>query len=339
MKQVILTGDRPTGKLHIGHFVGALRQRVDMQNSGEYDMFVMIADQQALTDNARDPQKIRNNLLEVAMDNLAVGIDPEKTTLFVQSAIPALYELTIHYQNLVNLGRLQRNPTIKTEIRERGFEKSVPVGFLTYPIAQAADITAFNANLVPVGEDQLPILEQDREIVRTFNSIYGEVLVEPEAVLATDEKARRLPGIRGIDDKMSKSLNNGIYLADDAETVRQKVMEMYTDPDHIRVTDPGKIDGNVVFYYLDVFAPNDPHVAEMKEQYRAGGLGDVTVKEYLIEVLEKLLAPIREKRAYYETRPDEVRAILRAGSEKANAVANTTLQKVRDAIGVNYFGS
>ncbi|MCL2280763.1 tryptophan--tRNA ligase [Candidatus Saccharibacteria bacterium] len=337
MKKVILTGDRPTGKLHLGHFVGSLKNRVELQNSGEYDMFIMIADQQALTDNARNPAKVRENVLEVALDYLAVGLDPTKTTLFIQSQIPALYELTIHYQNLVNLGRLQRNPTIKTEIRERGFENSVPVGFLTYPIAQAADITAFNANLVPVGEDQLPILEQDREIVRTFNSLYGDVLTEPEAMLATDEKSRRLPGINGIDEKMSKSLNNGIYLSDDTATVREKVMQMYTDPDHVHIDDPGRVEGNVVFYYLDVFAPNDPRVAEMKEHYQRGGLGDVTVKKYLIDVLEGILSPIREKRAYYETRPDEVREILRAGSEKANVVANETLKKVRDAVGINYF--
>jgi len=337
MKQVVLTGDRPTGKLHLGHYAGSLKNRVEMQNSGKYDVFIMIADQQGLTDNARNPQKIRDNLLEVAMDYLAVGLDPTICTFFVQSAIPALYELTIHFQNLVNLGRLQRNPTIKTEIAERGFEKSIPVGFLTYPIAQAADITAFNANLVPVGEDQMPIIEQDREIVRTFNSLYGDVLVEPEGVLVADEKARRLPGIHGVDDKMSKSLNNGIFLADSTDEVTRKVMEMYTDPDHIRVADPGKIEGNVVFYYLDVFAPDDPRVAEMKEHYRRGGLGDVEVKKYLIGVIEEILTPIRAKRAYYESRPDEVREILRIGSEKANLVANETLRKVRDAIGINYF--
>jgi len=333
MKKIILTGDRPTGKLHIGHYVGSLKSRVQMQDSGEYDVFVMIADQQALTDNARDPKKIQRHLLEVAMDYLAVGIDPAKTTIFVQSQIPALYELTIHYQNLVNLGRLQRNPTIKTEMKERGFEKSVPVGFLTYPIAQAADITAFNANLVPVGEDQLPILEQDREIVRTFNSIYGDILVEPEAMVP-EGIAKRLPGIYGVDDKMSKSLNNGIYLSDTSEEVARKVMEMYTDPDHVRVEDPGKIEDNVVFIYLDVFAPNDPKVAEMKQQYQAGGLGDVAVKKYLIEVLEGVLAPIRARRA--SLNPDEVREILRLGSEKANLVANETLRKVRAAIGLNY---
>ncbi|MCL2037976.1 tryptophan--tRNA ligase [Candidatus Saccharibacteria bacterium] len=337
MKKVILTGDRPTGKLHIGHYAGSLRQRVAMQNSGEYDVYIMIADQQALTDNAKDPAKIRENILEVALDYLSVGLDPTKSTIFIQSQIPALYELTIHYQNLVHLGRLQRNPTIKTEIKERGFEKSIPVGFLTYPIAQAADITAFNANLVPVGEDQLPILEQDREIVRAFNQLYGDILVEPEAVLTSDEKARRLPGLRGIDDKMSKSLNNGIYLSDSPEIVQQKVMEMFTDPDHIRVDDPGKIEGNVVFYYLDVFAPDDPKVAEIKEHYQRGGLGDVVVKKYLIGVLEKILAPIRMRREELAKDPAAIYEILKQGSEKASNVANETLQKVRDAIGISYF--
>jgi len=334
MKKIILTGDRPTGKLHLGHYVGSLQSRVKLQDSGEYDLFIMIADQQALTDNARDPKKISDNLIEVAKDYLSVGLDPTKTTMFVQSAIPALYELTIHYQNLVNLGRLERNPTVKTEIKERGFGDSIPVGFLTYPIAQAADITAFNANLVPVGEDQIPVIEQTREIVRSFNSIYGDVLVEPEAVVP-EGTAKRLPGIYGVDDKMSKSLGNTIYLSDDSETVKTKVMEMYTDPDHIRVEDPGKIEGNVVFIYLDVFATDKAKVAEMKENYQKGGLGDVEVKKYLIEVLEDLLTPIRERRA--SLKDDEIKDMLISGNESANIVANQTLAKVRDAIGINYF--
>lgn len=337
MKKVILTGDRPTGKLHLGHYVGSLKNRVEMQDNGEYDVFVMIADQQALTDNARNPQKIRDNLYEVILDYLAVGIDPDKTTIFVQSQIPALYELTIHYQNLVSLGRLQRNPTIKTEIAQRGFEKSIPVGFLTYPIAQAADITAFNATLVPVGEDQLPIIEQDREIVRSFNQIYGDILVEPEAILATESKAKRLPGLFGVNDKMSKSLNNGIYLSDDAETVHSKVMQMYTDPSHVNKNDPGNVEGNVVFYYLDVFATDKEKVADLKNHYAKGGLGDVEVKNYLVDVLNEILEPIRTRRAEFANNPDKVRQILIDGNAKANAVANQTLHKVRNAIGINHF--
>ncbi len=336
MKKVVLTGDRPTGKLHLGHYVGSLKTRVDMQNSGEYVMFVMIADEQALADNARNPEKVHASVLEIALDYLAVGLDPAKTTLFIQSQIPALYELTFHYMGFINHGRLARIPTLKDDIREKGFEKELPMSWFTFPVSQAADITAFNANLVPVGEDQQPVVELDREIVRAFNAQYGEILVEPEAILPSGQ-AKRLPGIFGPDDKMSKSLNNAIYLSDSPDEVKTKVMQMYTDPDHIHVDDPGKIEGNVVFTYLDVFAPNDPQVAEMKSQYQKGGLGDVAVKKYLIEVLEKLLAPIREKRAYYESRPDEVREILRAGSEKANFVANQTLAKVRNAIGLNYF--
>ncbi|MDR1969979.1 MAG: tryptophan--tRNA ligase [Candidatus Nomurabacteria bacterium] len=336
MKKVILTGDRPTGKLHLGHYVGSLKKRVELQNSDEYDVFVMIADEQALADNARNPKKVHDSLSEVAMDYLAVGIDPNKTTILVQSQIPALYELTFHYMGFVNLGRLQRIPTLKQEIKEKGFEKELPMSWLIYPVSQCADITAFGAHLVPVGQDQAPVVEIDREIVRAFNRQYGDILVEPEAVVP-DGVAKRLPGIYGPDDKMSKSLGNAIYLSDSPEDVADKVMKMYTDPDHIRIDDPGKIEGNVVFTYLDAFAPDDPHVVEMKEQYQTGGLGDVTVKKYLIEVLEKLLAPIREKRAYYESHPDEVREILRAGSEKANIVANETLQKVRGAIGLNYF--
>lgn len=337
MKKIVLTGDRPTGKLHLGHYAGSLKNRVEMQNSGEYDVFIMVADQQALTDNARNPQKIKDHLYEVVLDYLAIGIDPEKTTIFAQSQIPALYELTIHYQNLVSLGRLQRNPTIKTEIKERGFEKSIPVGFLTYPIAQAADITAFGASVVPVGEDQLPILEQDREIVRSFNQIYDGILVEPEAILATDSKAKRLPGLFGMNDKMSKSLNNGIYLSDSAETVRDKVMQMYTDPSHVNKDDPGHVEGNVVFYYLDVFASDKEKVTELKERYLKGGLGDVEVKNYLVDVLNELLEPIRARRAKFAGDPEKVRQILIDGNAKANEIASHTLSKVRAAIGLNYF--
>jgi tryptophanyl-tRNA synthetase len=337
-KKVVLTGDRPTGKLHLGHYVGSLRQRVDMQDSGDFEMFVMIADEQALADNARNPGKVHDSLLEVAMDYLAVGLDPAKTTIFVQSQIPALYELTYHYMGFINHGRLARIPTLKTDIREKGFEKELPMSWFTFPVSQCADITAFGANLVPVGEDQLPVIEIDREIVRAFNSQYGEILVEPEGVVPTGI-AKRLPGLFGVNDKMSKSLDNGIYLSDSPEIVREKVMKMYTDPEHIKVEDPGKIDGNVVFIYLDVFAPGDPKVAELKAQYQAGGLGDVAVKNYLIEVLENILTPIRAKRAEYEKNPDQVREILRQGSAKANQTANATLQKVRNAIGLNYFGS
>jgi tryptophanyl-tRNA synthetase len=336
MKDVILTGDRPTGKLHLGHYVGSLKTRVELQNSGDYEMFVMIADEQALADNARNPQKVRDSLLEVALDYLAVGIDPAKTTILVQSQIPALYELTFHYMGFVHLGRLQRIPTLKQEIKERGFEKELPVSWLTYPISQCADITAFGARLVPVGQDQAPVVEIDREIVRAFNRQYGEIWVEPEAVVP-DGAAKRLPGIYGPDDKMSKSLGNAIYLSDSPEEVAAKVMKMYTDPGHIRVEDPGQVEGNVVFAYLDVFAPDDTRVAELKQQYQAGGLGDVAVKKYLIEVLEELLAPIRARRGEYENDLDKVRAILVAGNQKANLVANETLRRVRTAIGLNYF--
>jgi tryptophanyl-tRNA synthetase len=280
-----------------------------MQNSGLYDPYIFIADLQALTDNYNNPEKIRKNLIEVALDYLSVGIDPTKSTIFIQSQIPELAELTNYYMNLVSLGRLQRNPTIKTEIKDRGFEKSIPVGFLTYPISQAADITAFNAHLVPVGEDQLPILEQDREIVKSFNSLYGEVLRMPEPILPDSKVCRRLPGIDGS-AKMSKSLNNAIYLADDAETVKKKVMSMYTDPNHIRVEDPGQVEGNTVFTYLDAFCKDKEKVEELKAQYRKGGLGDVKIKKFLIEVLEEELAPIREKRKYYEDRIEEVYDIL-----------------------------
>ena len=335
-KDIILTGDRPTGKLHIGHYIGSLKNRVEMQNTGKYDAFIMIADQQALTDNARDPEKIKNSLIEVALDYLAVGIDPTKSTIFVQSQIPALAELNLYYLNLVTVSRLERNPTVKTEIAQKNFERSIPAGFFTYPVSQAADITAFKANLVPVGDDQEPMLEQTREIVRSFNSIYGkEVLVEPQGVFPP-KGSGRLPGLDG-NAKMSKSLGNAIYLADDADTLRKKVMSMYTDPNHIHIEDPGQIEGNMVFTYLDIFDPDKQKVAELKEHYQAGGLGDVKIKRYLNEVLEAQLGPIRQRREEFAKDIPSVYTMLKEGSQKANAVAEQTLAEVRAAIGVNYF--
>lgn len=335
-KDIILTGDRPTGKLHIGHYIGSLKNRVEMQNTGKYDTFIMIADQQALTDNARDPEKIKNSLIEVALDYLAVGIDPTKSTIFVQSQISALAELNLYYLNLVTVSRLERNPTVKTEIAQKNFERSIPAGFFTYPVSQAADITAFKANLVPVGDDQEPMLEQTREIVRSFNSIYGkEVLVEPQGVFPP-KGSGRLPGLDG-NAKMSKSLGNAIYLADDADTLRKKVMSMYTDPNHIHIEDPGQIEGNMVFTYLDIFDPDKQKVAELKEHYQAGGLGDVKIKRYLNEVLEAQLGPIRKRREEFAKDIPSVYAMLKEGSQKANAVAEQTLAEVRAAIGVNYF--
>ena len=335
-KKVILTGDRPTGKLHLGHYIGSLRNRVEMQNSGKYESFIMIADQQALTDNARNPEKIRNSLIQVALDYLSVGLDPAKSTIFVQSQIPALAELNLYYLNLVTVSRLERNPTVKAEIQQKNFERSIPAGFFTYPVSQAADITAFKAELVPVGDDQEPMLEQTREIVRTFNSIYQkQVLVEPEGVFPPKGMGR-LPGLDG-NAKMSKSLGNAIYLSDDADTLRKKVMSMYTDPNHIHVEDPGQVEGNMVFTYLDVFDDDKQKVAELKEHYQAGGLGDVKIKRYLNEVLVAKLAPIRAKRAEYEADIAAVYQMLKEGSAKANEVANQTLAEVRAAIGVNYF--
>lgn len=335
-KKIILTGDRPTGKLHIGHYVGSLKNRVQLQNTGDYETFIMIADMQALTDNARDPEKIRNSLIQVALDYLAVGIDPAKSTIFVQSQIPALSELTQHYMNLVSVARLERNPTVKTEIKQKAFGQSIPAGFFTYPVSQAADITAFKADTVPVGDDQEPMLEQTREIVRSFNNIYQkEVLVEPEGYFPAKGMGR-IPGLDG-NAKMSKSLGNAIYLADDEETIQKKVMSMYTDPQHIRVEDPGHIEGNTVFTYLDIFDPDKQKVQELKDQYQAGGLGDVKIKRYLNEVLQNELRPIRERREKYETDIDAVYQILKDGSDKANAVAEQTLKEVRDAIGINYF--
>ncbi len=335
-KKVILTGDRPTGKLHIGHYVGSLKNRVQLQNTGDYDTFIMIADMQALTDNARDPEKIRNSLIQVALDYLAVGIDPAKSTIFVQSQIPALSELTQHYMNLVSVSRLERNPTVKTEIKQKAFGQSIPAGFLTYPVSQAADITAFKADTVPVGDDQEPMLEQTREIVRSFNNIYGkDVLVEPEGYFPPKGMGR-IPGLDG-NAKMSKSLNNAIYLADDADTIQKKVMSMYTDPQHIRVEDPGHIEGNTVFTYLDIFDPDKEKVQELKDHYQAGGLGDVKIKRYLNEVLQAELKPIRERRESYAADLAGVYQILEEGSQKANAIANQTLSEVREAIGLNYF--
>ena len=334
-KKIILTGDRPTGQLHIGHYIGSLKNRVKLQNTGEYETFIMIADQQALTDNARDPEKIRRSLTEVSLDYLAVGIDPSKSTIFVQSQLPELHELTMHYLNLVTLSRLERNPTVKAEIQQKNYENSIPAGFLIYPVSQAADITAFKATTVPVGEDQLPMIEQTREIVRSFNSIYGEVLVEPEAVIPKDTMGR-LPGTDGK-AKMSKSIGNCIYLAHDADTITKKVKSMYTDPNHIRVEDPGQIEGNTVFTYLDVFAPNKEEVEEMKAHYKRGGLGDMKVKKYLNEVMQAELEPIRKRRQEYENNMDYVYKMLKEGSDKAREVAAQTLKEVREAIGIEYF--
>ncbi|WP_195922162.1 tryptophan--tRNA ligase [Lactobacillus crispatus] len=335
-KEILLTGDRPTGKLHIGHYIGSLKNRVKLQNSGKYDPYIMIADTQALTDNARNPEKIRNSLIQVALDYLAVGIDPAKSTIYVQSQIPALFELTAYYMDLVTVARLERNPTVKTEIKQKDFKDSIPIGFLNYPVSQAADITAFKATVIPVGDDQEPMLEQTREIVRTFNRVYNcDVLVEPKGYFPPKGQGR-LPGLDG-NAKMSKSLGNAIYLADDAKTVQKKVMSMYTDPNHIHVEDPGKVEGNTVFTYLDVFDPDKDKVAELKVEYQKGGLGDVKIKRYLNKVLEAELAPIRERREKFAQDEDAVYEMLLEGSKKANKVANATLEQVRDAIGFNYF--
>ena len=357
MAKIILTGDRPTGRLHLGHFVGSLRRRVELQNSGEFDkIFIMIADAQALTDNADNPEKVRQNIIEVALDYLSVGLDPAQSTLFIQSQVPELCELAFYYMNLVTVQRLQRNPTVKAEIALRGFaegaaegdtaqRQGIPVGFFTYPISQASDITAFRATTVPVGEDQEPMIEQTREIVHKFNAVYGETLVEPEILLPENAACMRLPGTDGK-AKMSKSLNNCIYLSDTAEEVKKKVMGMYTDPDHLRVEDPGKIEGNTVFTYLDAFSrpehfakylPEYSSLEELKAHYRRGGLGDVKVKKLLIAVLNETLDPIRERRRYYEGRIGEVYEILRKGSEKARATAAATLAEVRAAMKIDYF--
>ena len=346
MGNIILTGDRPTGRLHVGHYVGSLRGRVEIQNGGNYDeMYVMIADAQALTDNAENPEKVRQNLIEVTLDYLSCGISPEKTTIFIQSQIPELTELSFYYMNLVTVSRLQRNPTVKSEIRMRNFEASIPVGFFTYPISQAADITAFKANIVPVGEDQLPMIEQTNEIVRKFNSVYGETLVEAEAVLPNNKACMRLPGTDGK-AKMSKSLGNCIYLSDSADEVKTKVMSMFTDPDHIKVSDPGKVEGNTVFTYLDAFStkehfkaflPDYANLDELKAHYRRGGLGDMKVKRFLNEVLQTTLEPIRARRSLYERDIPSVYEMLKKGSEKAEKAAGATLAEVKSAMKINYF--
>ncbi len=338
-KPIILTGDRPTGKLHIGHYVGSLQNRVRLQNEDKYQMFVFLADQQALTDHAKDPQTIVESVGNVTLDYLAAGLDPEKSTIFIQSQIPELAELSMYYMNLVSLARLERNPTVKTEIAQKGFGESIPTGFLVYPIAQAADITAFKANLVPVGNDQKPMIEQTREIVRSFNHAYNcDVLVEPEGIYPENEAAGRLPGLDG-NAKMSKSLGNGIYLADDADTLRKKVMSMYTDPNHIKVEAPGQIEGNMVFRYLDVFGRKEDQadIQAMKEHYQAGGLGDVKTKRYLLEILERELGPIRERRLEFAKDMGQVYDMLKKGSQAAQEVAAQTLDEVKAAMGINYF--
>ena len=357
MGKIILTGDRPTGKLHLGHFVGSLRRRVELQNSGEFErIFIMIADAQALTDNADNPDKVRQNIIEVALDYLSCGLDPEKSTLFIQSQVPELCELAFYYMNLVTVQRLQRNPTVKTEIKMRGFSEEategdttqrqgIPVGFFTYPISQASDITAFKATTVPAGADQEPMIEQAREIVHKFNSVYGQTLVEPEILLPDNAACMRLPGTDGK-AKMSKSLGNCIYLSDTAKEVKQKVMSMYTDPDHLRIEDPGKVEGNCVFTYLDAFCrdehfekyqPDYKNLEEMKDHYRRGGLGDVKCKKLLIAVLEEMLEPIRARRKEWEQKIEEVYAILEEGTRKARATAAETLNDVRNAMRINYF--
>lgn len=346
MGNIILTGDRPTGKLHLGHYVGSLKNRVIMQNKGDFDkMYVMIADAQALTDNFNNPDKVRDNIIEVALDYLSCGIDPNKVTIFVQSHVEQLIELMFYYMNLVTLSRLERNPTVKAEIKQKEFGASIPVGFLTYPISQAADITLFNANIVPVGEDQLPMLEQTREIVRTFNNYYSEVLVEPKAVIPDNKICSRLPGLDGK-AKMSKSLGNCIYLSDSEKDVKSKVMSMFTDPNHIQITDPGKVEGNTVFTYLDAFCTDDDfseflpdykNLDELKDHYRRGGLGDVKIKKFLNNILQKELSPIREKRKHYEQNIPEIFDMLLKGSEDAREVGAETLKKVKAAMGINYF--
>ena len=346
MGKIMLTGDRPTGRLHVGHYVGSLKRRVELQNTGDFDeMFVMIADAQALTDNADNPEKVRQNIIEVALDYLACGLDPQKCTLFIQSQIPQLCELSFYYMNLVTVSRLQRNPTVKSEIQMRNFEASIPVGFFTYPISQAADITAFKANVVPVGEDQLPMLEQTKEIVRKFNSVYGDTLVEPEILLPENQACLRLPGTDGK-AKMSKSLGNCIYLSEEPDEIQKKVFGMFTDPTHIKVSDPGKLEGNTVFTYLDAFCrpeyfaeflPDYANLQELKDHYTRGGLGDMKVKRFLNNVLQAELEPIRNRRKEYQKDIPSVYEILKKGSEKAEAVAEKTLQEVKASMKINYF--
>ena len=346
MGKIMLTGDRPTGRLHVGHYVGSLKRRVELQNTGDFDeMFVMIADAQALTDNADNPEKVRQNIIEVALDYLACGLDPQKCTLFIQSQIPQLCELSFYYMNLVTVSRLQRNPTVKSEIQMRNFEASIPVGFFTYPISQAADITAFKANVVPVGEDQLPMLEQTKEIVRKFNSVYGDTLVEPEILLPENQACLRLQGTDGK-AKMSKSLGNCIYLSEEPDEIQKKVFSMFTDPTHIKVSDPGKLEGNTVFTYLDAFCrpeyfaeflPDYANLQELKDHYTRGGLGDMKVKRFLNNVLQAELEPIRNRRKEYQKDIPYVYEILKKGSEKAEAVAEKTLQEVKASMKINYF--
>ena len=346
MGKIILTGDRPTGRLHVGHYVGSLKRRVELQNSGKFDdIFIMIADAQALTDNADNPEKVRQNIIEVALDYLACGLDPEKATLFIQSQIPELCELSFYYMNLVTVSRLQRNPTVKSEIQMRNFEASIPVGFFTYPISQAADITAFKATTVPVGEDQLPMLEQTKEIVRKFNSVYGDTLIEPEILLPDNKACLRLPGTDGK-AKMSKSLGNCIYLSEEPDEIQKKVFSMFTDPTHIKVSDPGKLEGNTVFTYLDAFCkdeyfaeflPEYQSLQELKDHYTRGGLGDMKVKRFLNHVLQAELEPIRNRRKEYQKDIPYVYEILRKGSEKAEAVAAQTLKEVKESMKINYF--
>lgn len=348
MKNIILTGDRPTGNLHIGHYVGSLQNRIKLQNQGDYDKFyIMIADTQALTDNHDNVDKVKNNIIQVAIDYISAGIDPETVTIFIQSLVPELSEITTYFMNLVTLSRLQRNPTIKEELKQRAFENSVPIGFINYPVSQAADILAFGTTIVPVGDDQLPMIEQTREIINSFNNTYSpkeEVFALPKAYLPSSKVCARLPGIDGK-LKMSKSAGNAIYLCDDSKTVKQKIMSAYTDPDHIKITDPGKIEGNVVFAYLDAFC-EDEHFAkylpeyknldELKEHYKKGGLGDVKVKNFLFNIVEEILTPIRERRAYCLDHINEIYEMLFKNSEKASKVAKETLEKMKDAMGLNY---
>ena len=346
MSKIILTGDRPTGRLHVGHYVGSLAERVKLQNSGLYDeIYIMIADAQALTDNAEHPEKVRQNILQVALDYLACGLDPEKSNIFIQSMVPELTELTFYYMNLVTVARVQRNPTVKSEIKQRNFEASIPVGFFCYPISQAADITAFRATHVPVGEDQLPMLEQCKEIVHKFNTVYGETLTEPEIVLSSNKACLRLPGIDGK-AKMSKSLGNCIYLSDEEDVVKKKIMSMFTDPNHLRVQDPGRVEGNPVFIYLDAFSrpehfeeflPEYQNLDELKAHYQRGGLGDVKVKKFLNNVMQAELGPIRERRKMWEQRTADVFDILKAGTEVAREKAAATLHDVRFSMRINYF--
>ena len=347
MKKVILTGDRPTGRLHVGHYVGSLSERVKLQNSGQYDeIYIMIADAQALTDNAEHPEKVRQNIIQVALDYLACGIDPDKSTIFIQSMVPELTELTFYYMNLVTVSRVQRNPTVKAEIVQRNFEASIPVGFFCYPISQAADITAFGATHVPVGEDQMPMLEQCKEIVHKFNTVYGETLTDPQIVLPSNKACLRLPGIDGK-AKMSKSLGNCIYLSDEADVVKKKIMSMFTDPNHLRVEDPGKVDGNPVFIYLEAFSrpehfeeflPDYKNLEELEDHYRRGGLGDVKVKKLLNNVMQAELTPIRERRKEWEARIPDVYDILKAGSAVAEKRAAETMTAVKKAMQIDYFG-